>query len=125
MLGAIPVAAVIFYANVFIGPATLTEIPEGYHPKHWEYHRHPISRFISRYVYNSPQQEYEKYCHFLYVEQEKMKLRRLEAQVKEKMAERADYQAYYYRPATAKYHRVAKQVAEELESLQGEYNVKD
>lgn len=39
MIGAIPIGALIFYSNVFIGPATLTETPEGYTPKHWEYHR--------------------------------------------------------------------------------------
>ena len=39
MVGAIPFTALIFYTNVFIGQATLTEIPEEYYPKHWEYHR--------------------------------------------------------------------------------------
>lgn len=39
MIGLIPVTAIILYANIFTGPATLTEIPEGYTPKHWEYHR--------------------------------------------------------------------------------------
>lgn len=38
MAGLIPVTAVVLYANIFIGPATLSEIPEGYTPKHWEYH---------------------------------------------------------------------------------------
>lgn len=38
LLGIIPVGAVLFYTNVFIGPATLSEIPEGYVPKHWEYY---------------------------------------------------------------------------------------
>lgn len=119
MLGAIPLGALVFYANVFIGPATLTETPEGYYPKHWEFHRHPISRGIAKYLYPSPQQDYEKMCHFLYEENEKMKLRELEKQIRAKMAERKDYQAYYYRPAIAKYHRVAKEVADELEALQG------
>ncbi len=41
MLGLIPVLGIVFYTNVFIGPATLSEIPEGYVPKHWEYHRVP------------------------------------------------------------------------------------
>ncbi|KAG5677396.1 hypothetical protein PVAND_007159 [Polypedilum vanderplanki] len=120
MLGAIPSFALIFYCNVFIGPATLTEIPEGYTPKHWEYHAHPISRFIARYIYPSPQEEYEKTLHTIYLEQEKMKIRKLEKEIKEKMAERRDYQAYYYRPVIAKYHRVAKQVADELEALEGD-----
>lgn len=38
-VGAIPIALIIFYANVFIGPATLEEIPEGYTPQRWEYYR--------------------------------------------------------------------------------------
>lgn len=39
VLGLIPVGLVITYSNIFIGPAQLQPIPEGYHPKHWEYHR--------------------------------------------------------------------------------------
>lgn len=37
MIGIIPVSLIIAYSNIFIGPATLSEIPEGYVPKHWEY----------------------------------------------------------------------------------------
>lgn len=39
MIGAIPAGAVVFLVNIFIGPATLTPIPEGYTPKYWEYHK--------------------------------------------------------------------------------------
>ena len=39
LLGAIPMGIVITLINVFIGPATLEEIPEGYVPKEWEYHQ--------------------------------------------------------------------------------------
>lgn len=39
LLGLIPCGLVLLYANVFIGPATLSEIPEDYEPKYWEYTR--------------------------------------------------------------------------------------
>lgn len=39
MVGIIPVGLVVLYSNIFIGPATLSEIPEGYEPKYWEYYR--------------------------------------------------------------------------------------
>ncbi|XP_055625833.1 NADH dehydrogenase [ubiquinone] 1 beta subcomplex subunit 5, mitochondrial [Toxorhynchites rutilus septentrionalis] len=120
MVGAIPVLAIVFYTNVFIGPAQLTEIPEGYEPKHWEYHKHPISRFIARYIMNNPQQDYEKMLHFLHEEGEKAEMLALEKKIREKMAERQDYQSYYYRPAIGKYHRVAKEAADHIDSLRGD-----
>lgn len=39
MIGLIPVGLIITYSNIFVGPATLSEIPKGYVPKHWEYYR--------------------------------------------------------------------------------------
>ena len=58
--------------------------------------------------------------HFLNEESEKIALRRIEHEVKDKMSERHDYQAYYYRPAVAKYHRISKESAEYLESIRGD-----
>ncbi|XP_044757388.1 NADH dehydrogenase [ubiquinone] 1 beta subcomplex subunit 5, mitochondrial [Coccinella septempunctata] len=120
MLGVIPSTLVITYCNVFIGPATLSEIPEDYTPKYWEYHRHPITRFIAKYLTANPQQEYEKYLAHLYIEDEKRCIRKLEEKIKLKMKERDDYQAYYYRPVLAKYHRRVKQASDYIESIQGD-----
>lgn len=82
--------------------------------------QHPISRFIARYIHASPQQEYEKMCHFIHEEAERMKLREIESRVKELIGNRRDYQAYYYKGVTAKYHRIAHQTAKELESIYGD-----
>ncbi|CAG4960169.1 unnamed protein product [Parnassius apollo] len=120
MVGLIPVTAIIFYANVFIGPAELEPIPEGYTPKHWEYHRHPITRFIARYIHNNPQQDYEKFMHFIDEEQQKAKLRALEKEIIKKMSERQDYQAYYYRPMVNKYLRTNKQVGDDIYNRVGD-----
>uniref|UniRef100_A0A6B2ELK9 NADH dehydrogenase [ubiquinone] 1 beta subcomplex subunit 5, mitochondrial n=1 Tax=Phlebotomus kandelakii TaxID=1109342 RepID=A0A6B2ELK9_9DIPT len=119
MLGLIPILGIVFYTNVFVGPATLTEIPEGYEPQPWEYYRHPITRFLAKYFNSSPQQEYEKYCHHIYEENEKKQLRALENRVMELMRERNDYQAYYYRDVIAKYHRIARKTSKDLEEVYG------
>lgn len=39
LVGAIPLGLLVFLVNIFVGPAKLTPIPEGYEPKHWEYHK--------------------------------------------------------------------------------------
>lgn len=129
LLGAIPVGITITLINVFIGPATLEEIPEGYVPKEWEYlqvkygkpvggkknvflsvsrtafvrilvsrlFQHPIKRFFQRYIFPSPQQEYEKYLHFIYHENQLRKVRILERQVNEAMGTRRDYRGPYFK----------------------------
>lgn len=120
MVGLIPVGAIIFYTNVFIGPAQLKPIPKGYEPAHWEYFRHPITRFIARYIHSNPQQEYEKFMHYIDEEQQKVKLRALEKAVLRKMSERQDYKAYYYRPVYNKYLRINKRTGEEMYNRVGD-----
>ena len=119
-LGVIPLTIITVGANIFIGPATLTEIPPDYQPKHWEYHRSPISRFIARYILSDPQQEYEKFLHHLYEENERKIIRELESEVKLKISQRSDYQAYYYKPVFSKYHRISRESADELEKIRGD-----
>jgi len=119
MLGVIPLGALVFAINIFIGPAKLAPIPEDYIPKHWEYYSHPISRFFARYLNTSHQQDYEKYLHFMFEENEQKQMRLLEKKIKELMAERGDSQASYYRPILTKYHRNVRDVYEKLEDTRG------
>lgn len=71
-------------------------------------------------MYATPQQDYEKTLHVLYVENEKRQLRFLEEKVENLMKERRDYQAYYYRPVTAKNLRVSRAATDYLETLWGD-----
>lgn len=117
-IGFVPCLLFVGYQNLFTGPATIAEIPEDYIPKYWEYYKNPVTRLLARYIYTDPQQDYEKYCCYLFVEQEKIKLRELEQAILKKMAERNDYQAYYYKPVPGKYYRAIKEQSDAVIDLE-------
>ncbi|XP_022199182.1 NADH dehydrogenase [ubiquinone] 1 beta subcomplex subunit 5, mitochondrial isoform X1 [Nilaparvata lugens] len=114
-IGIIPVTLLITYVNVFIGPAQLTEIPEGYRPEPHEYYKHPITRFISKYLKTCHQQEYEKHMHWLYEADERAKIGVLTKKVLDLMRDRSDYQSFYYFPIDPRYARVVSEGKEEME----------
>lgn len=164
LLGAIPVGTTIFLVNVFIGPATLEQIPEGYVPKEWEYHQvrhspwqwnfsflessdiymhqqpcvrhlwsfesrpwstliflfqHPIKRFFQRYLFPSPQQEYEKFLHHIYHEDQVRQVRMLEHHVENAMAMHRDFRGPYFKEYYgSKYLYTYKKMMEELEETE-------
>jgi len=98
LLGIIPLGTLILYCNIFIGPATLADIPPGYEPQVWEYHKHPIQRWFARYAYKPPDEDYEKMMCHLQSEHEKTQFKQLETKVRQLMADRGDYQGWYYVP---------------------------
>lgn len=58
--------------------------------------------------------------HYIDEEAQRGKLRALEKEVQKKMAERLDYQAYYYRPMVNKYLRINKKVGDEMFDRHGD-----
>lgn len=114
-VGAIPLGLISLYANVFIGPAELAPIPEGYVPQEHEYFRHPITRFLKKYVMESEQEGYERHMHFIWEVVDKAQWKKIEDEVQRLQQSRGDYEHWYYIPPETQTYQSMQQEVYEME----------
>ena len=120
LLGIIPLTLITAYANIFIGQAQLTEIPEGYTPHYWEYFKvwnisvqfamlyyflfcflhlqHPVGRFIGKHILYDKSLDYETWVGRLNEESEMVILKKIERELRAEMAQKSDNKSWFYRP---------------------------
>ncbi|KAF8567309.1 hypothetical protein P879_06502 [Paragonimus westermani] len=99
MLGVVPCLVFVFCVNLFVGPAELTDIPEDYEPRFWEYYRHPISRLIAKHFTSHPQMLYESTLGYLDDLREERELIQEERWFRESQRTHGDYRGWYFIPA--------------------------
>nr|CAG4638112.1 EOG090X0FIE [Chydorus sphaericus] len=109
LLGIIPLTVFTTCINIFVGPARLVDIPEGYVPEEHELYQHPVTRWISRNIVRSYQMEYEMYCQHVFEEEYKKNLRLAEKAIRAKMYENQDVQAWYYQPNSSRYYKAVSE----------------
>jgi len=119
LLGAIPVGIFIVSMNVFIGPAKLEVIPEGYKPQEWEYYRNPTVRFLVKHFKRGHQQDYETTLHNIWEAEKIAEMRALKKEVRRQMQIHGDYKGWYHRQDVASYARRARVGQEFNTSTQG------
>jgi len=94
----LPFVLLVLYNNIFVGQATLTEIPEGYEPKHWEYYKHPITRGWAKLMDHPEPMVHEMKMSKLYQLSLWQEKQQWEWKVEELMKDRQDYKAWYFLP---------------------------
>lgn len=118
LLGLIPVSIVTTIISIRANPE-LSEVPDGYEPRHWEYFRHPISRWMAKYMYVPPEREEE--CNMALLEYN------AEIQIVDKIAKRVDkvmrfyndHRTKYFLPFYGEYYRSGRDHAMFMHNFEG------
>lgn len=107
LLGAVPMSVIATIINIRANPE-LTEIPEGYEPRHWEYYKHPVSRFLAKYFYVPMELEHEMFMSFADLTSENQIMQDIKNNVERVMRFHNDHRSRYFRPFFGEYYRIGR-----------------
>lgn len=97
IIGAVPAAVIVAIINIRANPE-LAEIPEGYEPREWEYYKHPISRFIARYLMAPQEADEEMIMDAMDRDSENMIMQHMHRRCEKVMAFYNDHRSRHFVP---------------------------
>lgn len=109
IIAVVPLSVFLAIINTRANPE-LSEIPEGYEPRHWEYYKHPITRFMARYVFNPLELDHEVKMARKEKESESAILRKIHAEVKKTMSFYNDHRSSAFIGYLGDSKRIARDV---------------
>lgn len=104
IIGIVPVSVISAIVGIRANPE-LREIPEGYEPRHWEYYRHPITRFMAKYFFTAPDLDDECELALQQYHSETLILNRVHHEVLRVMSFYNDHRSEFFSPYFAEPHR--------------------
>lgn len=108
VLSFIPVIVVTTICNIRCN-AELSEVPEGYEPRHWEYYKHPITRWMAKYLFKPMEIEHELNMAKCEMVSETKILSRIERAVDKTMSFYCDHRTKYFHPQHAEKFRESRE----------------
>lgn len=108
LLGLIPVGIMTTILSIRDNPE-LSEVPDGYEPRHWEYFKHPLTRFAARYLIVSDEKDEEMIMGCLEYNSEKELLKKLAYRVEKVMSFYNDHRSKFFEPTFADYFRIGRE----------------
>lgn len=104
VLISIPLAVITAIINIRANPE-LTEIPEGYEPRHWEYYRNPVARFMAKHMFMPNETDVEMLMSMEGEKAENIMLNKIRRNVDKVMSFYSDHRSSYFVPYFGEYIR--------------------
>lgn len=111
MLAIIPASVLTTILGIRANPE-LSEVPDGYEPRIWEYYKHPITRWMVRYMYVPMEREHELMMGYFEWDSEVEIMTNIIKKVDKVMKFYHDHRSYYFLPFFADYFRQGREDAD-------------
>lgn len=107
VIAGVPLVVLTMIINTRANPE-LSEIPEGYQPRHWEYYKHPVARFLARYFFTPVELDHEVELAYYERMSETEIIKSVHRQVRKTMQFYNDHRSGHFLPFYAENVRISR-----------------